>query len=1374
MIHPDNLVNFIAAYSLDGDVAQAQAILDAHYKGTASYIDNAGQSHTVTKAVADTWLQADNGVDKIDLWIGGLAEVHVSGGVLGETFDAIFVAQIHKLMDDDRFYYLQRLVNQQFGDEIINEQFKDIFERTTGVQHLNGNIFGYADTYAEWGKKALAADGHTVLANDDVNLLLASADQHKYGQIVEANHIGIWSDKDTGAVSGTVVHFTAPAAPLALGFGPTAAGEQHAPASYAQDYIADNRPVVTGTGTNADGTAQSGAESSEVIVGTDYNDFIRLGAADDTAYGEGGDDIIYGGSPTIAGDVGGASAGLDHLYGGAGQDVLYGEDMPDLMDGGAGDDWLYGGSSGASINGVDQLVGSEGNDHLYGGTGIDKLYGGLGDDYIYGGADTDPFTSGGDGNDYINGDGGQDINYGGNGSDILDGGGGIDLLYGDNGDDILRTGSGESQIAGNGGGGDDLIGGDGVTDIGFDLADYSQDLTNGGVSIDLTAQFAGKLPADLTPQPPQVNAAITTINVLAQLEGAVGSKNGDHLQGDSTGDATAAVSNGNNWLIGGSGNDVLEGRGGNDVIIGGSIRLDTLIGTYQRPGGGDAYHAANDFTSTTDGASHRIYGDATLQGGYLAAVSFGGITYDKHFQDLLKSRAYKDYVLGNADANGNTAADGTADIAVFSGNRSDYTVTALDATGAVIADPVTNAASIYALKIRDNGGNGRAASDGTDLVIGIEKFQFSDGTRELDGLFNQKPTGTLGFTGAENGSLAQLTISSLNVFDANNVSDNNPLGIVTIPNGGRNWQTSADGVSGWTNVPTGNNSGQQSTNTHVLSQSQTGGKFIRATGTYIDNDGYSNSVTSPVWKLIVGSTGDNGALIGTDSTTIGDAIFGLGGNDTIRGGAGNDFLDGGSNGNAGDSMRGGAGDDIYVVNSGNDRVDERQLTAGGAPIANTDSGGADIVLSSISFDLSDLTRVTGAVENLTLTGNGDNDGTGNARANIITGNGGNNTLDGGSAGADTLIGGGGNDTYIVSHNGVIAVENLNQGTDTVETRVTFTLGANLENLTLSGGGSISGTGNALANVLTGNSGNNTLSGLDGNDRFVAANGDGIDNYYGGAGTDTYDLSNTLANATVNLVRGTGTSALTGADHLTGIENVIGSDGNDTISGNAGANVLSGGIGIDTIYGGGGGDTLNGGGSADHLYGGKGGDVFTGGAGADDLHLGTVGDSDRDQVRFTAATDYGDAVFDFSSLTAVGVRDEVHFTGALNTLFDDITNGANNNTVQWASGNGGGGAVNANLGSVEALYLSGKNGEGVTTANLGSASAVAAAFNTEFNITSNAANRDALLVINDTNGNGFSVWQYVEAGGNEIQQSELTLIGTFHSNATAVQSQFIFA
>ena len=135
---------------------------------------------------------------------------------------------------------------------------------------------------------------------------------------------------------------------------------------------------------------------------------------------------------------------------------------------------------------------------------------------------------------------------------------------------------------------------------------------------------------------------------------------------------------------------------------------------------------------------------------------------------------------------------------------------------------------------------------------------------------------------------------------------------------------------------------------------------------------------------------------------------------------------------------------------------------------------------------------------------------------------------------------------------------------------------------------------------------------------------------------------------------------------------------------------------------------------------------------------------------------------------------MQFGGALNTALDD---GNNNDNFLFAVGNGTAGAVNAAVGqannSVEALLLTGTGGEGVANASLGNAALVSAAFNANFNITASNG-EDALLVVNDTNGNGFSVWEWIQAGGGETSQNELTLVGTFSGNATATVDNFDLA
>jgi Ca2+-binding RTX toxin-like protein len=272
-------------------------------------------------------------------------------------------------------------------------------------------------------------------------------------------------------------------------------------------------------------------------------------------------------------------------------------------------------------------------------------------------------------------------------------------------------------------------------------------------------------------------------------------------------------------------------------------------------------------------------------------------------------------------------------------------------------------------------------------------------------------------------------------------------------------------------------------------------------------------------------------------------------NNTITGNTGNNTIDGGG---GADSMSGGTGNDTYVIDNASDTVSESA------------SAGTDKVQSSVTFTLGTN------LENLTLTGAGAINGIGNTANNVLTGNSAANVLSGGT-GADSMSGGAGDDTYVVDNASDTVTENAGEGIDSVQSSVTFKLGANVENLALTGTSAINGTGNALDNTLTGNTAANVLTGGAGNDTYVVGTGDTVTEQ-ASAGTDTvqssitWTLGSNLENLTL-----TGTSAINGTGNT--LDNVvIGNSAVNTLTGAAGNDVLDGGAGADTLTGGTGNDT----------------------------------------------------------------------------------------------------------------------------------------------------------------------------------------------------------
>lgn len=338
--------------------------------------------------------------------------------------------------------------------------------------------------------------------------------------------------------------------------------------------------------------------------------------------------------------------------------------------------------------------------------------------------------------------------------------------------------------------------------------------------------------------------------------------------------------------------------------------------------------------------------------------------------------------------------------------------------------------------------------------------------------------------------------------------------------------------------------------------------------------GLSGSAPPPSGVTVTGTSGA-------------DTLSGGSGDDTLYGYAGNDKLDGKA---GADTMYGGTGNDIYVVDNAGDKTIENA------------GEGTDIVLSAISWTLS------ANVENLTLTGTAAINATGNGLDNVLTGNAAANTLTGGAGndrligggGADTMYGGTGNDLYYVDNVSDVVIENAGEGTDTIASLVTYTLPANVENLTLTGTAATNGVGNALANIIAGDSAANTLTGLGGADHLDG--GAGIDTMYGGAGDDTYMVDNTsdvvvenagegtdlvISTATFTLSANVENLTLSGTAAINGTGNALA----NIMIGNNAANVLHGGAGDDKLIAYGGDDVLYGDAGADSLYGGIGADTF---------------------------------------------------------------------------------------------------------------------------------------------------------------------------------------
>lgn len=1081
-----------------------------------------------------------------------------------------------------------------------------------------------------------------------------------------------------------------------------------------------------------------GTFRTDVLFGGAGNDTINLGVAgqsggDDVAIGGAGNDLITAARGNVA--VYG-NEGVDSLYGGSGDDLLMGGEDNDLLRGGLGNDLLRGGT------GNDTLSGGGGRDSFEGGDGIDTLLlndetisangngvavdmalgtirwsrddglelmsgievlvGSTGKDTLHGsafaeeirGQSGDDFIDAREGNDTVIGSSGRDTLYGGDGDDFLNGNLGNDQIYGEAGNDTLDNSNGTNSVyAGQsslyGGDGDDVFktfSGIGLIDGGagndtFDLSAFSN--SNFIPNFDLTTGIAG--------------GGTKQIQIV-NIEHAIGNDYNNAINGDGAsnslsgrgGHDTILGQAGNDSLFGGSGNDLLDGGVGDDSLSGGSGN-----DTYRVESAGDVVvELSGEGTDVVETTVSHTLGDNVEN---LVLLSADLVGQGNTLANRLTGSAGNDTLqgLGGNDTQvGNDGADvldgGSGNDSMVGGLGNDRYV--VDSTGDIVVEAV--------------GGGIDTVESSVTHTLGAE-------------VENLTLTGAAAINGTGN-ALANVIQGNAAANSLSGADGNDTL----VGGDGNDTLTGGLGDDSM--------AGGTGDDSYVLDSAGDTVSEAANEGTDTVSVAFSYALGANVEALVLTGaavafgTGNNLANTLTGNTAA-NQLSGLEGNDTIFGGSGDDTLDGGT---GDDSLSGGSGNDLFIVDALGDVVVEAS------------SGGTDTVQASVNHTLAVQ------VEHLVLVGSANLNGTGNTLANAISGNTGanvlsgldgndtltgaegNDTLDGGigddtldgGTGNDSMVGGAGNDLYVIDATGDSVTEAASAGTDTVQSGITYTLGTNVENLTLTGAAAINGTGNTLANVLIGNTAANSLSGLDGNDSLDGGAGNdtldggagtdtlnggiGNDSMVGGLGNDTYVVDSAgdviveavsggtdLVQSSVSYTLGTDVEnlTLTGAAVINGTGNALG----NTLTGNAEANVLLGLLGNDNLYGGAGNDSLEGGDGNDLLDGGTGDDTMVGGTGNDTYVVDSLSDSVVEAVG--AGTDLVQSAVSFTldaALENLTLTGSAAINGTGNTSVNTLTGNSGANVLIALAGNDslyGGSANDALYGGDGDDYLDGGTG-----------------------------------------------------------------------------------
>jgi Ca2+-binding RTX toxin-like protein len=759
------------------------------------------------------------------------------------------------------------------------------------------------------------------------------------------------------------------------------------------------------------------------------NDVMGGSGQSDNLWGGTGNDSVYG------------YAGNDKVYGEEGDDLLLGQDGNDSLDGGVGNDSLVGGNGNDTAwggdgtdelqgqDGADQLMGQGGNDNLFGQVGNDSLWGGEGNDLLMGFTATNEaqqsLNAGQTDNDVLMGEGGNDTLLGGVGQDLLDGGAGNDALDGGAGDDTLQGQAGEDDLYGGDGadqldggadndtlqgqaGDDSLWGGDGTDELqGQDGADQlmgqsgndrlfgqvGNDSLWGGEGDDTLMGFTANNEAQQS-----LNAGQTDNDVLMGEGGNddIFAGVGDDLADGGTGDDLVDGGEGHDTLLGGAGNDQLQGQSGNDVIDAGEGNDLVLAGSdndtaWGGTGADELQGNEGDDHLMGEADNDRLFGQVgndTLQGGDGDDILAGFTASNEAKQSLSAGETDDDVLQGGAGHD--NLYGGLGQDALDGGTGND-------------------------IMLGEEGNDSLWGAEGQDELQGNAGNDQLDGGAGDDKLFGQAGNDTMwggdgndllmGFTASNEDQQSLLAgESDDDLIWAGAGSDVviSGLGDDTVFGGADRDEVQGGAGHDMLYGEEGNDNlfGQVGNDTVYGGE---GDDFIQ---------GFTAS-NETQQSLNAGETDD-------------DKLYGGAGRDTLVGSWGSDYLDGGA---GADDMIGGDGNDVYIVNSVNDTIYEKS------------GEGYDTVITNSNYLLN------ANIEELRLLEGFNIHGTGNALDNTIIGNSADNILDG-ITGADTMLGGRGSDTYYVDNVGDVVTELAAEGIDVVQTSISFTLGANVENLVL--------------------------------------------------------------------------------------------------------------------------------------------------------------------------------------------------------------------------------------------------------------------------------------------------------------------------------------